>query len=313
MTRIRPFRALRYDPGRVDLDRVVAPPYDVIAPRDRASYFDRDPHNAIRLTLTREVEQEATTDYSEIRRTLDAWRTSAVLVRDASPALYGLRERFVAPDGSAHVRDAFFALLHLEDYERRIVRPHELTLAGPKADRLKLLRAAGANLSSVLVLYEDRDGELDRVLAPALDAEPVAEARDPAGSHRLTRMADRASVEAVCAFLSERPVVIADGHHRYETALKYRDECPRGGDGPPAWMLAWGTGRTPTCTCCGVTRPARCRRHTRTPAAPRAARCGHRRVASSSPSRRTPPPERLPAGSAVVAALFGTTDSLILS
>ncbi len=238
MTRIRPFRALRYDPRRVDLDRVIAPPYDVIAPGDRASYFDRDPHNAIRLTLTREVEQEATTDYSEIRRTLDAWQTSAVLVRDPSPALYGLRERFVAPDGSAHVRDAFFALLHLEDYERRIVRPHELTLAGPRADRLKLLRAARANLSSVLLLYEDRDRELERVLAPALDAEPVAEARDPAGSHQLTRMADRASVEAVCAFLSERPVVIADGHHRYETALQYRDECPRGGDGPPAWMLA---------------------------------------------------------------------------
>ncbi|MDH3211012.1 MAG: DUF1015 domain-containing protein [Myxococcales bacterium] len=238
MTRIRPFRALRYAPGRVDLDRVIAPPYDVIAPGDRPSYYDRDPHNAIRLTLTREVEQEATTDYAEIRRTLDAWQRSAVLVRDPTPALYGLRQRFVAPDGSSRVREAFFALLHLEDYARRIVRPHELTLAGPKADRLKLLRSARANLSSVLVLYEDRQRELESALGRAFEAEPVAEARDASCTHTLTRLEDPAPIEAVCRFLSERPVVIADGHHRYETALQYRDESTGGGDGPQDWMLA---------------------------------------------------------------------------
>jgi uncharacterized protein (DUF1015 family) len=238
VTRIRPFCALRYDPRSVDMDRVIVPPYDVIAPGERAGYFDLDPHSAIRLTLTREVEQEAATDYADIRRRLEDWQRSAVLVRDPKPALYGLRERFVAPDGTPRVRDAFFGLLHLEDYDRRIVRPHELTLAGPKADRLKLLRSARANLSSVLVLYEDRERSLEPVLSASLEGEPIAEARDASVRHTLTRLEDAASIEAIRSFLAGRPVVIADGHHRYETALQYRDECAAGEDGPAAWMLA---------------------------------------------------------------------------
>ncbi len=237
VTRIRPFRALRYDPTRVDLGRVIAPPYDVIAADERAHYFDRDPHNAIRLELTLDAEDEATTDYAEIPRTLEAWQQSAVLIRDPNPALYGLRQRFVAPDGTPRVRDAFFALLGLEDYDRRIVRPHELTLSGPKADRLKLLAAARANLSSVLVLYEDRHRDLEGVLAPSLDGEPIASAGDGAVSHALTRLKDPGAIDAIRRFLSERPVVIADGHHRYESALHYRDEALTPG-GPDSWILA---------------------------------------------------------------------------
>jgi uncharacterized protein (DUF1015 family) len=130
--------------------------------------------------------------------------------------------------------------LHLEDYDRRIVRPHELTLAGPKADRLKLLRASRTNLSSVFVLYEDREGKLAREFEPALDGEPLAAARDGASVHTLTRIEDPDRIEAVTRFLADRPVVIADGHHRYETALHYRDEQSSGeGDEPCHWMLAY--------------------------------------------------------------------------
>jgi uncharacterized protein (DUF1015 family) len=225
VTDVRPFRALRYDPARVDLDRVIAPPYDVVTPEERAFYWARDPHGAIRLELTRDVGAEAATDYRDVADSLSAWQREGVLRRDPLPALYGLRQRFEGPDGAVHVREGFFAALRLESYDRRVVRPHERTLAGPKADRLKLLRATRANLSPIFLLYEDPGRELTGLLAERLDAGPAAMARDPSGvEHRLVPIADPAPIARVCRFLAERPVVIADGHHRYETALSYRDE-----------------------------------------------------------------------------------------
>ncbi len=245
MTDVRPFRALRYDPAQVDLSRVIVPPYDVVAAEDRAAFFERDPHNAIRLELTRDVADEATTDYHHVRETLDAWIAQQVLTRDAEPALYPLRQSFTAPDGTRLAREGFFALVHLEDYARRIVRPHERTLAGPKADRLKLLRAARANLSVVFLLYEDREHTLASLLGDALERGSVGTARDESGAeHRLARLADRAAIGEIARFLADRPVVIADGHHRYETALSYRDErrvagAGDGRDAPHEWLLVY--------------------------------------------------------------------------
>jgi len=238
MTDVQPFRALRYDPERVDLSRVIVPPYDVITPEERVAYWERDPHSAIRLILTRDAAAERDADYGDVARLLAEWREAGVLVQDAKPAIYGLRQRFTAPDGAELVREAFFAALHLEDYEQRIVRPHERTMTGPKADRLKLLRATGANLSSIFLLYEDPDDKLAGTLAPAFDAGPTWRAVDAAGTeHALTRIDDPASVEAVQRFLAERPVVIADGHHRYETAVANRDarreESPDAGPDAP--------------------------------------------------------------------------------
>ncbi len=245
MTLIRPFRALRYDADRVDLSRVIVPPYDVIAAEDRDGFFERDPHNAIRLELTRDVADEAGTDYAHVRETLDAWIAEKVLTRDTQPAFYPLRQSFTAPDGSTLAREGFFALVHLEDYEKRIVRPHERTLAGPKADRLKILRAANANLSVVFMLYEDRDDELAPLLTSALDANELGTAREASGSeHRLARLDDANAQETLTAFLADRPVVIADGHHRYETAINYRNERRAAGDGdgpdaPHEWLLVY--------------------------------------------------------------------------
>jgi uncharacterized protein (DUF1015 family) len=225
MTVVRPFRALRYDATRVDLSRVIVPPYDVIAADERADFFDRDPHNAIRFELTRDAAEEASTDYAWIRETLDAWRANGVLVRDAQPAYYVMGQRYRAPSGEMLERIGFFGALRLEEYETRVVRPHERTLSGPKADRLKLLRAAEANLSSVFLLYEDRGDVLGARLARALQRGPTVTAQDQAGvEYRLAPMADPEDVDAVRSFLDERPCVIADGHHRYETALEYRRE-----------------------------------------------------------------------------------------
>jgi len=251
VTEIRPFRALRYDTDRVALANVLVPPYDVIAPEDRAAFYARDPHNAIQLTLTRDARDEADADYADVRRTLDAWCADGVLAHDAEPALYPLRQRFTAPDGSHHTREGFFGLLHLEDYARRVVRPHERTLAAPKADRLKLLRAARVNLSSIFLLYEDREAVVSTALDGVFDADAGARAEDASGVvHELARLRDPARIARIREFLAERAVVIADGHHRYETALAYRDERRAAGatnaSGPAAdfaepseWMLAY--------------------------------------------------------------------------
>ncbi len=246
MTLVGPFRALRYDPQRVELDRVLSPPYDVIAPDERAALYRRDPHHAVRLELTRDAADDARTNYSEVADRLAAWQRTGVLIRDSAPALYVLRQRFVAPSGEALERDGLFAELRLEDYSAGIVRPHERTLAGPKADRLKMLRATQANLSSVFLLYQDPAHELAPELSSALERPPIARARDAAGvEYCLAVLADPDAIERVQRFLRERPVVIADGHHRYETALAYRDECRRasstaqghgeGADSDPPW------------------------------------------------------------------------------
>ncbi|HEY8495283.1 MAG TPA: DUF1015 domain-containing protein [Myxococcota bacterium] len=240
MTDVRPFRALRYDPARVELDRVIAPPYDVVNAEERAFYWQRDPHGAIRLELTEDPEAEAATDYHEVAETIAAWRREGVLRLDEAPALYALRQRFTGPQGESRVREGFFAALRLEPYERRIVRPHERTLAGPKADRLKLLRATRANLSPIFLLYEDPEQRLTGLLRTCLDAGPAVEARDPAGIlHRLVPLRDAAAIATVRAFLAERPVVIADGHHRYETALAYHAERGAPPDAPEAFVLAY--------------------------------------------------------------------------
>jgi uncharacterized protein (DUF1015 family) len=212
---------------------VLAPVYDVVAPEDRPLYWDRHPYNALRLELTRSVEEEAATDYRDVAERIAAWRSEGVLVRDAKPALYVLRQSFTE-GGRALARAGFLAALRLEDYASRIVRPHERTLAGPKADRLKILRATRVNLSSVFLLYEDRADELERVFEAALADAGTLEARDDAGTlHRLAPLRDAAAVAAVQGFLAPRPVVIADGHHRYETALGFRDERRAAGERDP--------------------------------------------------------------------------------
>ena len=231
MAEILPFRALRYDASRVELEKVLAPVYDVVTPDDRVRFYEKDPHNAIRLELTRSVAEEATTDYSDVARTLAAWRREGVLRVDAKPGLYALRQRFAAPDGRALARSGFFCALKLEDYAKRIVRPHERTLAGPKADRLKILRASRTNLSAVFLLYEDPDGKLDALLDQSLAAGEPQRARDAGGiAHELAPIDDAHAIGEVQRFLASRPLVIADGHHRYETGLAYQAERRAVGD-----------------------------------------------------------------------------------
>jgi uncharacterized protein (DUF1015 family) len=231
VTDIGPFRALRYDPSRVDLSSVLAPVYDVVAPEDRARLWDSHPHAAVKLELTRDAADEATTDYTDVGERLTSWQADGVLQREETPAVYVLRQRFTAPDGRELARLGFFAELRLEDYEARVVRPHERTLAGPKADRLKILRATRTNLSSVFMLYEDRDRKLDVLLENALESGEIIRSTDTAGVvNEMVVLQEPAAIEELRAFMAPRPVVIADGHHRYETALGFRAECRAAGE-----------------------------------------------------------------------------------
>jgi uncharacterized protein (DUF1015 family) len=213
---IRPFRSLRY--ATDDLAPLVAPPYDVISPEERADYLGRSPHNIVHLTLPDSEEQAAAT--------LSEWRDAGVLVEDAEPAYWWLSQRYVGPDGVERTRDGVVAALHVEPYANRIVLPHERTHAGPKEGRLRLLRAARTQLEPIFLLW-DGTIEVDGLGEPDL-------AVDEGGvSSRLWRL-DPEFGDALTDELKDAQLLIADGHHRYETALAFHDED---GTEESAWLM----------------------------------------------------------------------------
>jgi uncharacterized protein (DUF1015 family) len=222
---VRPFHALVYDEDAAGpLGRLVAPPYDVISPEQRARLLEESPYNAVRLILP-EV------PYEEVGRLMGEWRAAGVLRTPDAPLLVAWTQAFTLDDGIPRERRTLLATVGLEPYEARVVRPHERTHAGPRADRLRLTRAVGANLSPVFGLYPDPEGRAWAAVASHVSGPPDAEVTDPEGTvHRFWTIQDAAAGEAVSAALSDRWILIADGHHRYETALAYREEV--GGEGP---------------------------------------------------------------------------------
>jgi uncharacterized protein (DUF1015 family) len=230
---IRPFRGLRYVPDTVgDLGKVVAPPYDVIGPDVQATLLARHPKNVVRLDLpTSEPREEPDERYRRAARTLAGWRSDGTLHKDPRPSIYVYEQTFRVPGSDIErTQRGFFARLRLEPFGPESgVLPHERTLAAPREDRYRLLRATGVNTSPVVGLFEDRSGRT----AAALDAISSRPATidltdDDEVRHRLWVVAadgdDAAAVADLLAAASTGPVSIADGHHRYETALRYRDE-----------------------------------------------------------------------------------------
>jgi uncharacterized protein (DUF1015 family) len=229
---VAPLRGLRYDPARVgDPGAVLAPPYDVISPAERDALYARSPYNVVRLILPRDADRAAAA-----AATLRTWIEARVLVPDPAPAMYLYSQTFALPDGTRRRRDGVLCRLRLEDFAGGVVRPHERTLPGPKADRLALLRATGANLSPIFGLFARRGERVRDLVGAAAAAPAVADVPDLAGArHELRPVTDPAAHGRVAAALAEEAIVIADGHHRYETALAYRDE--RGAE-PSRWVLA---------------------------------------------------------------------------
>jgi uncharacterized protein (DUF1015 family) len=215
MAEIAPLRALRY--ARDPLPDVLAPPYDVIGPEEREELGARSTHNIVHLDLPA---GEGDAKYANAARLLRQWIEDGVLARDRTPALFRYEQDFDPPDGGARItRRGFFALVRAEPYEKRSVLPHERTLSGPKEDRYKLFVATRAALSPVFLLYTDPSG----AIREALDrAGPGDELRTRDGIvHRLARLEDPETVKRAVGALASRPLLIADGHHRYETTVRY--------------------------------------------------------------------------------------------
>lgn len=240
MAEIRGFRGFRYDLGTVgSLSDVVAPPYDVIGPELQQKLYDLSPHNAIRLELTKDEpgDDESENKYTRAGRTLKAWIAEDALRQDTARSLYVYEQEFEA-EGKTYTRRGFFARVRLEPFGTGRIFPHEQTMSGPKADRLKLYQATGFNLSPVFGLYPDPENEVFRVLEPFTRKSPPLVAKDHLGvTSRLWVITDTQAISAVTGLMGPKPVFIADGHHRYETGLKYAEEQATDAESPANFCL----------------------------------------------------------------------------
>jgi uncharacterized protein (DUF1015 family) len=244
MADVRPFKALHYDLGVVgSLDAVAAPPYDVIDAAGRAALLARSPYNAVAIDLPKPFDPaDPASDpdgdpYEGAARTIDSWRADGALVADERPSIWAMTQDYTAPDGSHHSRHGILARVRVVDYDEG-VRPHERTHPGPLLDRLELTRATGYNLSPIFSLST---ADAWPLVEPALAAEPWGEATDETGTvNRVWQVTDPAVHTAVSERLEGAELLIADGHHRYETARAYRDEV--GGEGPHSYTLMALTG-----------------------------------------------------------------------
>jgi uncharacterized protein (DUF1015 family) len=244
MADVRPFKALRYDLGKVgSLDAVAAPPYDVIDAAGRAALLERSPYNAVAIDLPKAFDpadpsSEPDGDpYEGAAQTVAAWRAEGALVQDDAPSIWALTQDYTAPDGSSHSRHGILAAVRVVDYDEG-VRPHERTHPGPLEDRLLLTRATGYNLSPIFSLSTEDAWPL---VEPALSPEPWGEVTDDTGTvNKLWQVTDPSVHAAVSERLAGAELLIADGHHRYETARAFRDEV--GGEGPHDYTLMALTG-----------------------------------------------------------------------
>jgi uncharacterized protein (DUF1015 family) len=245
MADIRAFRAFRYDLGRVgNLSDVIAPPYDVIDPALQQTLYDRSPSNVIRLELNKEEpgDNENENRYTRAARFLRDWQRDDILVQDSARGLYVYYQDFEV-EGRRYTRRGFLSRVRLEPLGRGRIYAHEETLAGPKADRLKLFHATGMNLSPIFGLYPDPGDEVMKHLDARVSRSLPIQATDHLGVvSRLWPVTDQHIVSAVTGLLSPKPVFIADGHHRYETSLRYLDERRAAGEvrddeAPPNFTL----------------------------------------------------------------------------
>jgi uncharacterized protein (DUF1015 family) len=223
LAKIAPVRGLYYNPQKVpDLSQVATPPYDVIAPVEEERYRKRHPYNIVRLILPR---GEGGVDrYHVAARYLREWQNEEILIRDDKPSLYPYQQIFVSPEGEKKQRNGFISLVKLEPWGEGYIVPHERTTPKPVEDRLRLIEACNANFSQVFMLYSDPGGEVEEQLAKVRTSVPRHEFRDDDGvTHRLWQADDRAIIDHVVKWMQEKTLLIADGHHRYKTALIYRD------------------------------------------------------------------------------------------
>ncbi len=227
MAQIKAFKGTMYDTGsHPDLGAMLAPPYDIIGPELQERLYERSPFNVVRLILGKIFPDDSAHEnrYTRAASDYSGWKERGILVTASSPAVYLYDQEFQIEKRRC-LRRGFIALLRLEDFGERDVHPHEITYAEPRADRLNLLRACRANFSQVFALYSDEDRRVEETLHLGADAEPLADFEDDEGiRHTLRAVTDIAVQAKVRDLMDSRQIFIADGHHRYETALLYRNE-----------------------------------------------------------------------------------------
>jgi uncharacterized protein (DUF1015 family) len=231
MADVQPLEALHYDQQKAGpLQDLVAPPYDVIDAEQREELAARSPYNVVRVDLP-----EGDDPYAEAARLFQQWQDEGAVVPD-EPAFWALVQDYTGPDGRKLTRRGIFARVRVTEYGPGKIRPHERTHPGPREDRLRLTRATKANLSPIFSLYDDPDEAAWKALEPHTNTTPFGEATDGDGTvNRLWRIDDAAAIDAVVHALEPTELLIADGHHRYETARVYADEI--GGEGPHRYVL----------------------------------------------------------------------------
>ena len=228
MAEIIPFKALRYDSHQVKLEDVLTQPYDKITPEMQAKYYERSPHNLVRIILgkTGETDTETFNVYTRAAEYLHDWRSGGILKQDSEPGIYAYAQTFTVP-GTRELaeRRGLIALGRIRDYADGVVFRHEQTLAKPRADRLNLLRATRAHFGQIFMLYSDPQGRVDALLQARTEEDPDISLLDEYETlHRVWRVQDPVLIQTVQEALKDKKLLIADGHHRYETALTYRNE-----------------------------------------------------------------------------------------
>src|SRR5829696_7895166 len=239
MADVQPLRALHYDLRSVEsLDAVAAPPYDVIDDALRSQLAGRSPFNVVEVDLPKS--DNGGDPYAHAEHLWEGWQQQGIVIREREPAIWVLTQDYTGPDGNAYTRHGFFARVRVTDYGPGLIRPHERTHPGPKEDRLNLTRATRANLSPIFSLFDDPGNEAWGALDKTTQTEPYGTHTDADGSvNKLWRVDDQSTIDQVQAALAERELLIADGHHRYETARVYAQEI--GGEGEHSYVLMFLT------------------------------------------------------------------------
>jgi uncharacterized protein (DUF1015 family) len=231
MAEIHPFRALHYNPSRIhELRKVVTQPYDKISPEMQSAYYRSSPFNLVRVIRGRIHADDNPQDnvYLRAAQCFREWTEDRILVSDSEPAIYPYDQEYEIPgrSGSKKLRRGFMAVCRLEDYSARIIHPHEETLSAPKTDRLELLKVTRAHFGQIFVLYSDPAGQVESLLGEGAPVGPWEQVTDEYQTlHTVRRITDPQAIRRIVAAMADKKLVIADGHHRYETALAYRNYC----------------------------------------------------------------------------------------
>jgi len=228
MANVRPFQGVRYNTEKVRIKDVVTQPYDKITPVMQETYYKKNDYNIVRVILP----YDSPNKYEKAGKYLRAWLNAGILVQDKTSCIYPYHQEFTAPTGERKTRKGFCAIIKLEDFSTGVVLPHERTLSKPKEDRLNLLRATKTHLGQIFMLYPDEKNFVTELLAPATSLLPVIEVEESFEEgviHKIWKVTDGEIINEISKFMADKSVLIADGHHRYETALSYSRENPDAG------------------------------------------------------------------------------------